>query len=249
MVENRSKAVVTKTPLLLGDMQFFNDGGEANGQQQQVNVQDANNGQQQQQQQIDGGNNGEQQQTDQHIQNEQQSVKTFTQEQLNGIVTKETRNAQEKIIKQLGAKDFESAKEGLKQLKEFQDSQKTEAQRLTDTNKTLSTENEQYKDKVTNLEAQVIAMKAGVSAESVEDVVTLAKTQVNDDLDMSAAIDQIVKKYPNFKGDAGQAENGGEEEKDTGKPKPSFVQNQYQNNGGKQTETEKWASAFSWGNQ
>src|SRR5690625_276890 len=42
-----------------------------------------------------------------------EETKTFTQEDVNNIATKEARKAQEKVFKELGIEDFENAKEGL----------------------------------------------------------------------------------------------------------------------------------------
>lgn len=44
-------------------------------------------------------------------------------------------------------------------------------------------------------------MKNGVNADSVEDVVTLAKGMVNDEVTMDDAITKVIEKYPHFKGD------------------------------------------------
>lgn len=58
-----------------------------------------------------------------------EEAKTFTQEEVNGLAAKEAKKAQEKIFKSLGFEDVKSAKDGLEQLKEWQDSQKTEAEK------------------------------------------------------------------------------------------------------------------------
>ena len=44
---------------------------------------------------------------------EQSGETTFTQEQVNGIASKEAKKAQEKLLRDLGVEDFESAKDGL----------------------------------------------------------------------------------------------------------------------------------------
>ena len=52
-------------------------------------------------------------------QTQEQPIKTFTQEEVTGLVAKEAKKAQEKIFKDLGFENFNSAKEGLQQLKEW----------------------------------------------------------------------------------------------------------------------------------
>src|SRR5690625_5061905 len=53
----------------------------------------------------------------------------FKQEDVNNIVAKEAKKAQEKLLKQLGIDDFKSAKEGMEKFREWQDAQKTEAEK------------------------------------------------------------------------------------------------------------------------
>src|SRR5690625_4371760 len=148
--------------------------------------------------------------------------KTFSQEDVNNIATKEARKAQEKIFEELGIEDFENAKEGFKKFQEWQESQKTEQEKqqesfnkMKETNKTLSTEN-------TSLKAQLSALKAGVNTDSVEDVVVLAQNLVSDEIDMDTAIKQVIEKYPHF----AKAEQEQEE-------KPNFTTGQHQSNGNK----------------
>ena len=65
-------------------------------------------------------------------QTQEQPTKTFTQDEVTGLVAKESRKAQEKIFKNLGFDDVKSAKEGLQQLKEWKDSQKSEAEKQSE---------------------------------------------------------------------------------------------------------------------
>ena len=77
---------------------------------------------------------------------------TFTQEDVNNIVAKETKKAVEKLLKDLGVEDVKSAKEGLSKFKEIQDAQKSDYDKalerietLEKENKTLEKENNEYK--------------------------------------------------------------------------------------------------------
>lgn len=161
-------------------------------------------------------------------------VKTFTQEEVNNFVKRESSKQQEKMLKELGISDFKDAKEGLAKFKEWQDSQKTEQERQTERLKELETNQSTLSDENSVLKAQISAMKAGVNAESVEDVVALAKTLVSDDTDMNAAIAKVVEKYPHF----AQKEESQQQEQ----PKPKFSQGKH----GTQltTEAEQWLNAF-----
>lgn len=160
--------------------------------------------------------------------------KTFTQDELNNIAAKEAKKAQEKIFKELGL-DFENAKEGMKAFKDWSESQKTEQQKQADRLKDLEKNYSSASEENTSLKAQLSALKANVKAESVEDVVTLAKTMVSEELDMDGAIAKIVEKYPHF------AQEKQQEEQEEVK-KPSFSTGQHQKP--PVSEAEKWLDAF-----
>lgn len=159
--------------------------------------------------------------------------KTFTQEDVNNLVKRESSKQQEKMLKELGISDFKDAKEGLAKFKEWQDSQKTEQEKQAERLKELEINQTSLSDENSVLKAQISAMKAGVIADYVTDVVTLAKTMVSDDMDMDTAISKVVEKYPHF----AQVEV---EKEETPKPKFSTGQHQKQST----TEAEAWAAAF-----
>ncbi len=157
--------------------------------------------------------------------------KSFNQDDVNGIVAKEAKKAQEKLLKQLGIEDFENAKDGMAKFREWQESQKSEQQKQAERLQELETNYSTASEENTSLKAQISAMKAGVLAESVEDVVTLAKTMVNDDVDMNAAIAKVVEKYPHFS----QVQQ--EEEQ-----KPSFSTGQHKKT--PESQADQWLNAF-----
>jgi len=124
--------------------------------------------------------------------------KTFTQEDVNNIASKEAKKAQEKLFKELGIDDFENAKDGFKKFQQWQDEQKTELEKQQDQLKTLSTDKDTLSSENQTLKAQLSALKQGVNSEFVEDVVALAERQVSDDVSIDDAIKQVVEKYPHF---------------------------------------------------
>src|SRR5690606_5619777 len=127
---------------------------------------------------------------------EKAEEKLFRQEDVNNIVAREAKKAQEKLLKQLGIDDFDSAKEGLEKFREWQESQKSEAEKQAERLQKLETDYNSVSEENASLKAQIAAMKSGVKAESVEDVVVLAKTLVDDDTDMNEAIKKVIEKYP-----------------------------------------------------
>ncbi len=140
---------------------------------------------------------------------------TLKQSDVNNLIAKETKKAQEKLLKQLGVEDFNNAKEGLAKFKEWQESQKTEAEKqaeqLEATNKALQ-EAAQAKQE---LEYKLAALEVGVNKDSLEDALVLAQRYVNDETDITTALTKVVEKYPHF--GATKQES----------PKPNFASGQY----------------------
>nr|DAK45551.1 MAG TPA: Major capsid protein [Caudoviricetes sp.] len=131
-------------------------------------------------------------------QTQEQPVKTFTQDEVTGLVAKEAKKAQEKIFKSLGFEDVKSAKEGLQQLKEWKDSQKSEAEKQSEALATKEKELEAALSSQRLLEAKLSALTLGVNAESVDDVITLSNRLVSDEVSIEDAIGQVLQKYPQF---------------------------------------------------
>lgn len=164
------------------------------------------------------------------------SVKSFSQDDVNNLIARETKKQQEKMLKDLGIEDFKGAKEGLVKLKEFQDAQKTEAEKQAEALKEFETKTGSLSSENATLKAQLSALKAGVKAESADDVVALAERLVDDETDINAAIASVVAKYPHF------AQVAEPEPDPNAPPKPQFSNGQHQTQ--PQSEMDKWAAAF-----
>lgn len=129
---------------------------------------------------------------------QEQAAKTYTQEDVNGLVAKEAKKAQEKIFKSLGFEDIKSAKEGLDRLKEWQDSQKSETQKQAEALTSAQAELDKALADNKALTAKLAALSQGVVAESVDDVIALADRLVTDEVSIEDAIGQVLGKYPQF---------------------------------------------------
>lgn len=127
-------------------------------------------------------------------------VRTFTQDDVTRIAAKEAKQGQEKLLRELGVEDMESAKDGLAKYKEFLESQKTEQEKVTEELKVIASERDALNAQYGSLLAENSALKAGVTSENVTDVVALAQSYVKDDVTIEEAIKSVVEKYPNFLG-------------------------------------------------
>ncbi|HEM3695571.1 TPA: hypothetical protein U1D18_000699 [Streptococcus suis] len=129
---------------------------------------------------------------------EQATEKTFSQEDVTRISTKEHKSGYSKAIKDLGFSDVESAKNALAEYAKWQESQKSEADKqaeaLTAKDKELA--NAQAENKI--LASKLAALSKGVNTDSVDDVIALAERLVTDDVSIDDAIGQVLAKYPQF---------------------------------------------------
>lgn len=201
--------------LLRLDLQHFAEEGEGGAGNQKTDPADNLEGQQQEPQQQDS---------------QQQEDKLLPQSDVNNLIAKETKKTQEKLLKQLGIEDFKSAKEGLEKFREWQESQKTEAQKQSERLQEYETQSQKLANENESLKAQNAAILAGVQKDAIEDVVTLAKPLVSDEVDMNVAIGKVLEKYPHFKGEA----------EETSKPVYTTGPNQKQ----RPTEMDQWIQAF-----
>lgn len=124
--------------------------------------------------------------------------KTFTQEQLTAIASKESKAATAKVLKELGITDFDNAKEGMQQFKEWQDSQKTEADKAAERMTELETTASEKDGTIQTLQYENAALKADVNLDYLDDVVALAEKRVTDDVSIDDAMKAVMEQYPQF---------------------------------------------------
>lgn len=123
--------------------------------------------------------------------------KTFTQEELDKIV-------KERVAR---AKKDQPSKEELEAFKQWQESQKTEEEKKNEALTNAEKARVAAEERALLAETKVTCLSKGVASTSVDDVVILAKSMVNDDLTMEQAIDKVLEKYPSFKGQQEQEQN------------------------------------------
>ncbi|HFR3660814.1 TPA: hypothetical protein ACHVEN_001637 [Streptococcus suis] len=116
------------------------------------------------------------------------------------------------LLGQLGVASVEDAKANLASWNEYQEGQKTELQKIQDSLTVANNSLAERDTTIASLQAQLAAAQLGVPAENTSDVITLAKSLVNEKTDINTAISTVLEKYPHFKG-------GG----DNVTEKPSFV--------------------------
>lgn len=99
------------------------------------------------------------------------------------------------------ASDAPSAEE-LAEFRKWQESQKSDAEKNAAAISKAEKAREAAEAKAASAELKLTAMKQGVTAEALDDVIALAKTKISDKVTAEQAIEDIVKKYPSFAGTA-----------------------------------------------
>lgn len=128
----------------------------------------------------------------------QTEEKTFTQADVDKLI-------QDRIARE---KKNQLSKEELKAYNEWKESQKTEEEKKNEALTNAEKARLAAEEKATALEAKVTCLSKGVIATSVDDVVTLAKAMVTDELTIEQAIDKVLEKYPSFKGEQQEQNTG-----------------------------------------
>jgi hypothetical protein len=103
------------------------------------------------------------------------------------------------LLKKLGVDSFDTLKTNLSKFGELTEAQKTAEQKQIERLAELETSSSTMKDENVMLNAKLETFKLGVESEYIDDVIVLAKALVNDDTDISQAIQKVVDKYPTFK--------------------------------------------------
>jgi hypothetical protein len=128
------------------------------------------------------------------------SGKTFTQDQVNRMMTREKNQGRNAVYKELGINPKDS--KTINMFKAFIESQKTDEQKASEKeaeNQSKVTEAEQ---RAQVAEAKAEAMMLGVKSQYVEDVVTLALAKMTEDSDLKTIIGEFKTKYPVWFGES-----------------------------------------------
>ncbi len=158
---------------------------------------------------------------------------TFTQEQLDAAKAEQ----QAALLKQLGVENVEQLTQTLTDWKAHQEILKTDQEKQQEQLTNYQNQVKEQEGALFNLQAENAAIKAGITEEkNLNAVIELAKLKVNGDVDITAAINQVITDFPHFKGAVEQTPP------DNSKPKPTFSHGQHQQT--TMTEKEKWAAAF-----
>lgn len=133
------------------------------------------------------------------------SEKTFTQDQVSRMMTREKNQGRNAAYKELGIDPKDT--KVIAQFKAFVESQKTEEQKAAEresADKAKQVENER---RVAIAEAKAEAMMMGVKTQYVEDAVTLVLSRFSEDTDVKTLLGELKAKYPAWFGESGDTKD------------------------------------------
>jgi uncharacterized protein YbjQ (UPF0145 family) len=120
--------------------------------------------------------------------------KTFTQEQVTKMMTKEKNQGRAAAMKELGIDPKDT--KAMAMVKALLDSQKTDEQKDAEKLSAEAAALAEAEQRAIKAEAKAEAMQLGVQPKFVEDVVTLALSKLTDDGDLKTLIGELKIKYP-----------------------------------------------------
>lgn len=141
------------------------------------------------------------------------SGKTFTQDQVNRMMTREKNQGRNAVYKELGIDPKDQKMVNM--FKAFVESQKTDEQKASEKDAENQSKMNEAEKRAQVAEAKAEAMMLGVKTQYVDDVVTLALAKVTEDSDLKTIIGEFKTKYPVWFGES--SEEDGKGKKDSGK--------------------------------
>ena len=118
------------------------------------------------------------------------AAKTFTQDEVNDLIKARLERERK----------GQPTKDELAAFRAWQDEQKTAEQKQEEAVKAQADRADAAEKKAAALEAKLLAASKGVSPEAADDVVALASLKVSEETPLETAIDEVLKKYPQFTG-------------------------------------------------
>lgn len=133
------------------------------------------------------------------------SGKTFTQDQVNRMMTREKNQGRNAVYKELGINPKDS--KAIAMIKALLDSQKTDEEKAAEEKAENQSKMNEAEQRAQFAEAKAEAMMLGVKTQYVEDVVTLALAKMTEDSDIKTIIGEFKTKYPIWFGESENNDN------------------------------------------
>lgn len=135
--------------------------------------------------------------------------KTFTQKQVNRMMTKEKREGRKSAITSLGFKDEDEAKKAASFYQAYIQSQKTDEELNAEEKQNLENGKTSAEKRAEEAEAKLACVMAGVNKESVDDVMAIARARMTEDDTLDDVLAEMKKqaKYSSFFSESNDADD------------------------------------------
>lgn len=142
---------------------------------------------------------------------ESQKEKTFTQSEVNKMMAREKKQGRRSVLKDLGFSNEEEAKKAYSLLNALMDSQKSEGEKNNETNKKLEDEKSEAEKRAELAEAKLTCLENGVNKDSIEDVLSIAMSKIDEKTELEDVIKNMKKekRYSVFFEESNDSNNDG----------------------------------------
>jgi hypothetical protein len=151
------------------------------------------------------------------------SEKTFTQEQVNKMMTKEKNQGRNSVYKELGINPKDT--KAIAMVKALINSQKSDEEKAAEKESEDESRISEAEQRAAFAEAKAEAMMLGVKTQYVEDVVTLALAKMTEDADLKTLIGEFKTKYPVWFGESEEDDKDDKKSKTGQKGTGSSIKN------------------------
>lgn len=154
----------------------------------------------------DNGNNG----SADHDADDKHGEKTFTQSEVSGMMAKEKNEGKRSILKALGFKSEDEAKEAIEKYNKYLEDQKSEADKQKEALDKANNEKTEAEKRAKAAENKVACYNSGINPEYIDDVLAIASVKVSDDKDLETVLKEMKedKKYESFFGKENSSKHG-----------------------------------------
>ena len=125
---------------------------------------------------------------------QKKSSKTFSQEQVTRMMTREKNQGRNAALKELGIDPKDTKM--IATVKALIEAQKSDEQKKIEEQQKANSELDEANRRVAIAEAKAEAMQLGVKPQFVDDAITLAMAKVTDDTDLKTVLGEFKQKYP-----------------------------------------------------
>lgn len=123
---------------------------------------------------------------------------TLTQEDYNDKIKSEVSKGKNDLLKRFGVSSVDEFIKEREEFNTFKQSQLTSTEKMQERLNAFEVEQKEWEKEKWTMNTSLVARDLNIKNDFTNDVITLAKSRVNDNTDIKAAMEEVTKLYPNF---------------------------------------------------